>query len=42
MTKQSMHYQADIVFLNKGLIMPGRTGLLSARSYKQTTTTDFK
>lgn len=41
-TKQSMHYQADIVFLNKRLIMPGHTGLLSAHSYKQTTPTDFR
>lgn len=41
-TKQCMHYQADIVFLNKRLIMPGHTGLLSAHSYKQTTPTDFR
>lgn len=41
-TKLCMHYQADIVFLNKRLIMPGHTGLLSAHSYKQTTSTDFR
>lgn len=41
-TKQCMHYQADIVFLNKRLIMPGHAGLLSAHSYKQTTPTDFR
>lgn len=37
-----MHYQADIVFLNKGPKMPGPAGLLSACSYKQTTPTEFK
>lgn len=35
MIKQYVHYQADIVFLNKGLIKPGHKGLLSPHSYKQ-------